>query len=470
MRGILDEATVRRIVRESVVRRMLFEAEGDSPPPTIPGLADLFGVGSDEDGTAAGPGQTLGDLKKSAGSGKPLSKFEPKSDETTLDAIMRIATERPTAKAELDRDGDEYFGPKTGEAVKAYIEKMAQKSVKSDFKPTDSGKVMEQWRLKAPYIKPIPIMGEDGSEQGELNFTPDEVGLLAYLVALQLVLFGRQVTRAEYEDATGIIEEVKPTAEALLAIFDKPVLSWYITDNNLRQASYEILNFIEQKDQEPSLQKTKALLAYFASQNTTATEAWKTTGLVTAIVAGIAAVVVGGAVLAGVGAGAAGLGGATGIGGGATGIAGATAATGAIATGSGWIAATLSGAGHTILPLALAGLSAIAAKGLIATGAASAAGIVAGAFATNWCGNRMIEYSDEYLEFKAALMDRSILGELRGEFEDTWSMGSSETNEIANPVISALTKIETSNSSSNIRNDVLYLLQQSSGSAVLGGR
>jgi len=254
----------------------------------------------------------------------------------------------------------------------------------------------------------------------------------------------------------------------------------YTTDNELRDTARILKSFIENQDTDPSLQKTKALLAYFASENTTASEGFTSAGIVALGLAAVVAVVAAAYLTGGLAAGALGFGEGAGLAAAGTaaasGVAGATAAAATIAAAGevGGIAAGITGWLY-IIPVTKTALTFLAGKGLIAASSAGIAGIIGGIYGAGWCGNTLDDYSDDYLEFKAALTSRDTvggMGELRGEIEDVDDYGSSETGNIKRALINALEKIEMSNASSNIRSKVLADLKAAEGGsgAVVGGR
>jgi hypothetical protein len=270
-----------------------------------------------------------------------------KGSESTVQAIYRVATGKE-GRVEIDpTTGRAVIGPVTGKAIVDMISEALQEDVRSDFVPSDPNKVMDEWAGIADSIESIPLMDESGKPSGNsVDFTPDEEGLLRYITAIRAAQFGIRVSRAHYEEVDGIIKELSPTCEDLLEVFDEPVLDWVITDSNMKSAVSTLINFIDQKDKDPSLKKTRMLLALFAAKNTTGSEAFSGTAKVAGIVVGVVAIAAAIYLTGGLAAGAFGSAAMTGTVGtattvsagtvaGATGMAGATAAAATMAAGGG---------------------------------------------------------------------------------------------------------------------------------------
>ena len=457
MRAILDEATIRRLVREGITRKMLSEVAPGVMPTSIPKVptfdpGDLFGglFGGDEK-KSGGSGATLGNIKKSTS----VSLYGKRPAEGVYDAIARVALGDENAKSDIDDEtGEEIIGERVGTAIVEMLTNPSN-SAKSDFKPSAWDKVMVEWAANASSIPELPSLGTDGKPDGKsLKFPPDENGLLRYLIAVRAIEFGYAVLREQYESTMGLIAELNPTREALDDIFDMPVLSLYMTNQNLRDAVGEILNFINAEDKSPDLEKTRMLLAYFAAENTSGSEGLGNVLTGVGIAAAVVAVAVGLYLSGGLLAGA--FGGGVG---GATGVAGAAAAAESIAGTTGLVAVLGSASGSSVLPTLLAGVSLIAAQGVIATGAAGITGIVIGGLSAQWCGNEMPAFSDEYMDFMAAQAKREGISELREEFTSVYSLGDEVTSDIIKFASDALQKIE-SGRGENIRAEVIQLLKK----------
>ena len=456
MRAMLDEAAVRRIVRQGIIRRMLAEGPpvGDPQGGGLGLLGSLLRMGADDSEEPEG-------AVKAAPVKRGTDQYGRVGSETTIQAIFRVATGRDTGRVELDpQTGHPYVGPIAGAAIVKMIEESIAKDVKSDFVPTNADSVMDEWTGIAESIEPVPMLDEKGEPSGEqMDFTPDEEGLLRYLVAIRAVEFGIRVSRAHYEAVEGIIKELSPTCEALREDFDEFLLDLVITDSNMKSAVGTLMAFIQQRDKDPSLAKTKMLLALFAARNTTAGEAFSGTAKGLGIVAGVVAIAAAIYLTGGLAAGALGGGGVLGAStvGGATGIAGASAA--AVTMGSGLTPIAASVSGMTVVGAGLAtGVAAIAAKGVIATGAAGIAGILGGIYSITWCGNKAIDASDEYMDFITILDTGEGIDELKGEFETVMDIGSIKTEKIRTNAVAALELIEMGGD--DIRSRVLAYLKK----------
>ncbi len=450
MKAVLDEMSIRRLVREGIVRRMLNEAPEDySGIPTFD-FSNIIGFGGGEK-KAGSPTGTLAAMKKR----KEVSPYGKRGSETVYDAIARVALGDENARSDIDEEtGEEIIGERVGNAI---VEMLAnpREGAKSEFKPSSWERVMDEWQSIASSIPQLPLLGPDGKPSGDqVDFPPDENGLLRYLIAIRSIELGYAILREHYENTTGLIEELEPTREALDDIFDTFVFGMYTSNQELRDAVGEILGFINEKDQAPDLEKTKMLLAYFASQNTTGSEGLKNVLTVTGIVVGVIAVVIGIAATGGLLAG--GLAGA----GTAAGVAGTAAAAETVAVGGAVgsiLAAEAIGAGA--ISGLLAGIGTAASYGFVAASAATITYVAGGAYLAQWCGNQMPMTSDKYKEFMSALEDKEGLSELREEFTSVYEFGDDVTSEIINLTSRALQKIENGKGQ-NIRAEVIQLLKK----------
>ena len=138
MKTQLDEAKIRRLVRESITRRMLSEARGTSDGPTL----GIFGFGSPDGTPSDTPSEPLPGTFKSG----------RKRGQSAAEGIASLVG----GTADIDSSTNlETVGPDLGAKVKTFIDEM--KYINAPFKVSDESSVMAAWN-KA--YKDVPALKE----------------------------------------------------------------------------------------------------------------------------------------------------------------------------------------------------------------------------------------------------------------------------------------------------------------------
>jgi hypothetical protein len=283
MKAVLDEMSIRRLVREGIVRRMLNEApEGDySDVPTF----DLVSLGRNffSGGEA---GQPEKPLSKGFSSGR-------KRGERAVDAIARVVKGVP------DRDsnsGMSYVGPELGAKIKDYIDGLQY--INTPFTVADPQKVIEEWdqAVANKRIPELPKVDDYGKPVSGETIKADqgEEGLLQYLIVIATGELGFKVKLSDLTRAEGDYQtRLAPVVADLVRIINE-----YNTDNDLVIMADKLKSVIE-VDESPGLMVSRLVLAGFARGNGTWGERFEPVGYVALAALGVAAVYfTGGAALA----------------------------------------------------------------------------------------------------------------------------------------------------------------------------
>lgn len=374
MKRILDEATIRGIVRQRLIGRMLTEVEGTMVGPALDlgGVFSLFRLG----GTEAVPQDAA--ASNTFDSGR-------KRGESAAGAIARIIGSR----ADIDpQTRQEYIGGALGQAIIVFIEKMEY--IKRPFVPSDPSNVLGEWQT---VVKRDDIEKVDG-----INLTADGDGLVRYITAIAAAEYGLHLTIQNMDNTQSYYQtNLKGKVDTIHTAIDGN------TSMEGPESLSEVMNIVREvlKGDDENLIHTRLLLAGFAQQNSTVGELAKPIGLTVLALAAIVAVVyTGGALL-----GTAAVGSSVGE--------GSVMASGAALLGE--------------LPAMAAATAFVTTAGVAGTAGAAALGVTA-ACVTAWSVTSAYSSALEAYEgtptalLISAINDKDMtpLDELAGEVADTW--------------------------------------------------
>ena len=284
MKRILDEATIRGIVRQRLIGRMLTEVDGtlDGPSVSLGSVLGFFGIkGGSEEVKEKGEAQ----LGKYTSSGRMRGE----------DAISEIAkivggsAQRDPATGEFIIDED------LGKKVQAFINSM--KYVDRPFTVSDPANVLGEWSESAGSVPPVPPIGPDGkpeSGKDEIDFPPSKDGLVRYLLVVQNAELGY---RAMIEDMTSGVSDYKENLEPIVQKFVE-MINYTTYAEDLHTIATEVLSVVK-GDKSPKMIRTKTLLAGFTRENSTTYERLQPVGFgALAVGLAVAAYFTGGAAVA----------------------------------------------------------------------------------------------------------------------------------------------------------------------------
>jgi hypothetical protein len=386
MKRILDEATIRGIVRQRLIGRMLTEVDGtpDGPTLNLGGVMSLFGLG----GTEASPqGAAASDTFDSG----------RKRGESAAGAIARIIG----SNADIDQGTRaEYIGEKLGQAIIDFIEKMEY--IERPFVPTDPAGVLQEWQ-RAVENGEVPKVAE-------FTMTADGDGLVRYITAIAAAEYGLHLTIQNMDNTQSYYQaNLKDKVDTIHTAIDGS------TSMEGPESLSQVMTIVREvlKGDDENLIHTRLLLAGFAQQNSTVGELAKPIGLTVLTLAAIVAVVYTGGALLGAGGVSAGGVGAGGVG------------AGGVGAGSGVMASGVALLGK--LPAMAAATTFVGTAGVAVTAGAAALGVAA-ACVTAWSVTPAYESALEAYEgtptalLISAINDENMspLDELAGEVADTW--------------------------------------------------
>jgi hypothetical protein len=268
MKTQLDEAKIRRLVRESITRRMLSEARGTADGASFGGiigkdLAKQFGFGE-------GPGDASSDTPS-----EPLPSTLTSGRQAGQSAASGIA-KAVGGKPDIDiKSRSEYVGPTLGEKVKTFIDGI--KYINAPFKVSDASSVMTEWKaaVEESNIPIVKAINSDGTlSDEELDLSGDEEGLLRYLLYLKnaddgLKLTETMLTAADSDYRSNLYPHVERFIE---------LINGYTEIDDLDEIA-KIVARVVRDDKTPGLFQTKVLLAGFSAENSTTIEAMAPIGL-----------------------------------------------------------------------------------------------------------------------------------------------------------------------------------------------
>jgi hypothetical protein len=318
VRRVLDEATIRQIVRDRLVRRLLSE---ESPRPTIASLIPGMGSSGGQEGKST-PGSST---KLPSGRTRGLDPAK---------AIAQIVGGTP----DIDRETRlPYVGPSLGAKIKSHIESLEY--VAAPYRVKDSSRVMEEWSESVASGDVPPKIGTD-----EFTLTPDGDGLYRYLVGVTAAEYGYQVTIDHLKGVNSVYEAtLKTPALAIKTAIDGP--TYMEGSESLVEIMQTVRAVVAQDNDDMIL--TKILLAGFSNENSTVGELLTAGGIAIGAVAIVAAAIYGGALLLGGGTAAAA------VGGGGAAATGASAGAAEVGTAAAVGAGEAAAGGLTILRPAL---------------------------------------------------------------------------------------------------------------------
>jgi len=271
MKTQLDEAKIRRLVRESITRRMLSEARGTADGASLGGfLNQQFGLGG-------GSGDASSDTPS-----EPLPGTFTSGRKRGESAAQGIASLVGGA-ADIDPGtGLKTVGDELGASVKTFIDGM--KYINAPFKVSDASSVMAEWNSAYKDVPALKEIGPDGKPTAK-NLEPmaGEEGLLRYLIALKNAETGLELTLEAFSNMdSDYNQNLAPLVAEFITIIDGPT--------SLPQLEYIASKTAEviKADTLDGLFRTKILLAGFSRDNSTTYELLKPIG----IVAGIAAIAI----------------------------------------------------------------------------------------------------------------------------------------------------------------------------------
>jgi len=273
MKAVLDETSIRRLVREGIVRRMLREApEGDySDVPTFDFSSlgrRLFGGGD--------AGQTERPLSKGFPSGR-------KRGEGSAEAIARVVE----GTADKDPDtGASYVGPRLGESIKDFISSVNY--VRTPFVVQDSANALDEWN-QAVNDEEIPVLvelDENGNKTSkELDAVQGEEGLLRYLIAVKGAEMGFEIKLNDLEKQLGDYKQrLQPVVKIIHSAIDG-----YTGASDINIIAMKMREIVR-ADKTPQLLESKLVLAGFARDNGTTGELLEPVGWILLVAASVAAV------------------------------------------------------------------------------------------------------------------------------------------------------------------------------------
>jgi hypothetical protein len=286
MKQILDEATIRGIVRQRLIGRMLTEVEGtpDGPTLNLGGVLGLFGIGGGSEEVKA-----KGEV--------PLGAYTSSGRVRGEDPISEIARIVGGSAQRDPATGAFIIDDALGKKVKSFIDGM--KYVDRPFTVTETDKVLSEWSESAggvPAVVPIGPDGKPDSGKEKVDFPPSADGLVRYLLVVQNAELGY---RAMIEDMTSGVSDYKVNLEPIAQRFVE-MINYRTYPEHLHEIATEVLA-VAKGDKSPQMIRTKTLLAGFTRENSTTYELLQPVGfLALAVGLGVAAFYTGGAALAAV--------------------------------------------------------------------------------------------------------------------------------------------------------------------------
>ena len=295
MRVRITEGEIRRIIRSRIARALLEQdtpgstitvgTPGASPgvtyDPTLTRIGGLLGFGGEREQAAKDLLKDVGVLRMPA-TAAPTGPYGMKERQTAIEGIVAFLAEvGHPVEPETDRVSAvsrQVIGPRASQAIRDYLTKTYAEDALEQIWVPDPGNALGSWREfakgNAESLSVEPLMGIDFRAGKyyprvgpKITCTPDEKGLLRFLIMIELGKPLRQMHNETYERwklgdsswqevATGWVDRIRggTTIEDVGVIAD------------------QLLGIAKEDTGDDSCFKTRAILGRFAELNTTTYE------------------------------------------------------------------------------------------------------------------------------------------------------------------------------------------------------